>query len=134
VGASQLAVKFHESLTASIRAASLPAPILVVVDRRGANDANAFVIRLLPIGIIEETCAITKEYGRDVDFHFVDEASLQILLGDIRTTAQRHIFATCSLLAGRRAISLPSVTWQFSFLGWIFTMSQQVISDCPLHQ
>jgi hypothetical protein len=27
VGASQLAVKFHESLTASIRAASLPPPI-----------------------------------------------------------------------------------------------------------
>jgi hypothetical protein len=27
VGASQLAVKFHESLTASIRAASLPLPI-----------------------------------------------------------------------------------------------------------
>ena len=37
VGASQLAVKFHKSLTASIRAASLPPLLLVVVDRRGVE-------------------------------------------------------------------------------------------------
>ena len=59
-----------------------------MTDRRGVNDANAFVSRLLPIGVIEETCAIAKEYGRDVDFHFVDQADFEVLLGNVCTTAQ----------------------------------------------
>ena len=139
VGASQLAVKFHESLTASIRAASLPPPILVVADRRGVNDANAFVIRLLPIGVIEETCAITKEYGRDVDFHFVDQAGLRNIAG--RTYSHHRptsrSLPACSLCPGGTKIQfLPSLGGHgsSSSLGWISKMSQQVISDCPLHQ
>ena len=108
MGASQLAVKFHESLTASIRPASLPPPILVVADPRGVNDANAFVIRLLPIGVIEETCAITKEYGRDVNFHFVDQASFQILLA---------IFAPPNVTSLPRAASWRDEE-QFLFPRW----------------
>ena len=127
-------VKFHESLTASIRAASLPPPILVVADRRGVNDANAFVIRLLPIGVIEETCAITKEYGRDVNFHFVDQASLQILLAIFAPPPNVTSLPRAASWRDEEQFRFPSAAWQFSFLGWISKMSQQVISDCPFHQ
>ena len=64
-----------------------------MADRWGVNDANALVLRLPSIGVLEETCTIAKEYGHNVDFHFVDQAGREVLLGDIRTAAQIHVFS-----------------------------------------
>ena len=89
------AVKFHKSPMASIRAATLP-PILVVTDRWGIDDPNAFVGSLPSIGLVEKTGAIAEKHGRYVDFHFVDQTGSEVLLGNVRTTAQSHIFAACS--------------------------------------
>jgi hypothetical protein len=90
------AVKFHKSPMASIRAATLP-PILVVTDRWGIDDPNAFVGGLPPVRVVEKTCAIAKKYGHDVDFHFVDQTGLEVLLGDIGATAQGNVFAARSV-------------------------------------
>jgi hypothetical protein len=82
---------------ASIRAATLPPPIFVVADRRGIDDANALVLRLLTIGVVEQPGAIAKKHGNDVDFHFVDQTGLEVLLGDIGATAQGNVFAARSV-------------------------------------
>jgi hypothetical protein len=63
--------------------------MLVVADRWGVDDANALIIHLPPARVVEETSAITQEHGNDMDFHFVNQAGLQVLLGDIRAAPPR---------------------------------------------
>jgi hypothetical protein len=72
----------------------LPSPVIfVVADRRGVDDANALVASLLPARVVEETCAIAQKHGHDVDIHLVNQAGLQVLLGQGGAAAQGDVFA-----------------------------------------
>ena len=63
-----------------------------MADGWGVNDANALVLGLPSIGVLEKTGTIAKENGHNVDVHFVDQAGREVLLGDIRTAAQIDVF------------------------------------------
>jgi len=43
-----------------------------MADGWGVNDANALVIGLPSIGILEKTGTIAKKNGHNMDVHFVD--------------------------------------------------------------
>ena len=63
-----------------------------MADGWGVNDANALVIGLPSIGILEKTGTIAKKNGHNMDVHFVDQAGREVLPGDIRTAAQIDVF------------------------------------------
>jgi hypothetical protein len=43
---------------------------------------------LFPIGVVEQTRTASEEQGNDMKIHFVEESSLQLLLGNVRATAE----------------------------------------------
>ena len=62
-------------------------------DTRPCDRANWLELQVPAIGIVEEARAATEEKGNNVNLKFVDETCGQVLLCDISSAAQRHVFA-----------------------------------------
>jgi hypothetical protein len=71
--------------------------ILAVSYRWRIDDANTFVISLSPVRVVEEAGAATEEDGNNMDFHFVNQSGLQVLLANIRATSQHDVFTLRSV-------------------------------------
>jgi hypothetical protein len=62
-------------------------------DTGPGDRANRLELHLAAIEIVEEARAATEEKRNNVNLEFVDETCGEVLLRDISSAAQRHIFA-----------------------------------------
>jgi hypothetical protein len=81
-----------------------------VADSGGVNDANALVASLPPVGVVEETNAITQEHRNDVNLHLVNQTGLQVLLGNVCAAPNIMSLSIAACLARSSAALMPSVT------------------------
>ena len=70
-----------------------------MADGWGVNDANALVIGLPSIGILEKTGTIAKKNGHNMDVHFVDQAGHEVLLATFAPPPRLTSFPRAASLA-----------------------------------
>ena len=68
-----------------------------MADRWGAYSANAVIRRLPPGRVFEKTSTGTQEHRNNVDLHLVNQAGLEVLLGDIGAASQNNVSACGSV-------------------------------------
>jgi hypothetical protein len=68
-----------------------------MADRWGAYSANTVVRRLPPGRVFEKTSTGTQEHRNNVDLHLVNQAGLEVLLGDIGAASQNNVSACGSV-------------------------------------
>src|SRR6476620_6106692 len=72
--------------------------VFVMAHRRGSDNANALVVALSPLGVVEKPCASTEKNGNDVNIQLINQYAVQVLLSDIRAAAQSEVFVLLSSL------------------------------------
>src|SRR5262249_45986373 len=60
---------------------------------KAGNRPGRFELHFIAIEIVEETHAAPEQKRNDVNLQFIDEARGKVLLRDIRSAAERHIFS-----------------------------------------
>jgi hypothetical protein len=93
-----------------VRLGSLHEAIGEVRNAGSLDHAGALEPDPRALEVVEQPEAISEEDRYEVDLHPVDQPRLQVLLGDVRASAQGDVLPPAAARAWSRADAMPSVT------------------------